>query len=202
MTHDTINYGALIDEAMQIIVRKSLYFATEQSLPGDHHFYISFLTTHKGVRISERIKAQYPKEMTIVLQHQFDNLEVNEQGFSVSLSFNDVMEDITVPYDALTAFADPSVKFGLQFRKLSEKHPYSDDAHGNFSNVSDESPSKKTVKNISIKSTLRDAAAHLMKKNNKTTPHLVDTDLTPEKTKKPSNVVTLDSFRKKDPKKK
>ena len=120
MTHDFINYASLIDEAMHIIVKKSLEIAAKSYLPGDHHFFISFMTNYKGVELSPNIRKKYPEEMTIVLQHQFENLKVEEELFSVVLSFDGVSERIVVPFAALTAFADPSVKFGLQFRYIEE----------------------------------------------------------------------------------
>jgi hypothetical protein len=118
MSDDFIDYGELIDDAMHIIVKQVLDLAQKEGLPGAHHFYISFLTGHTGVKISERLKSKYPDDMTIVLQHQFENLKVDSDKFAVSLSFEGVRESIVVPFDALTAFADPSVKFGLQFRSV------------------------------------------------------------------------------------
>ena len=89
-------------------------------MPGDHHFYITFRTEAPGVRIPKRLSERYPDEMTIVLQHQFWDLLVGEESFDVTLSFNDVREVLSIPYEAVTAFADPSVKFGLQFGGLEE----------------------------------------------------------------------------------
>ena len=117
---DEINYSAFIDEAMHIIVRKSLAIAAQRSLPGNHHFFISFLTHFPGVALSEKLRNKYPEEMTIVLQYQFEDLLVEENGFSVVLSFDNIKEKIVVPFTSLTAFADPSVKFGLQFRYLKD----------------------------------------------------------------------------------
>lgn len=116
-----INYERLVDEAMHVIVKKALLFIEGGKVPGDHHFYISFLTNHPGVKISESLRKQYPEEMTIVLQYQFENLVVDDKRFSVTLSFDGAREHIDVPFSALTAFADPSVKFGLQF-KHANKH--------------------------------------------------------------------------------
>lgn len=120
MNEDLINYGALIDDAMHVIVKKALEIAAERGLPGDHHFFVSFLTRYPGVKISEKLLNKYPDEMTIVLQYQFEELKIEEHCFSVILSFNSIKEKILVPYAALTAFADPSVKFGLQFRHIDE----------------------------------------------------------------------------------
>lgn len=112
----TLDYNALIDEAMHNIVKKALFVAQNTGLPGKHHFYISFLTNYKGVILSKRVKKNYPYEITIVLQHQFNELHVLNNKFKVSLSFNGIRENIVVPFAALTAFADPSVRFGLQFK--------------------------------------------------------------------------------------
>lgn len=120
-----IDYTALIDEAMHIIVKKSLQIALKGKLPGEHHFFISFITTYPGVILSNKLKHKYPKEMTIVLQHQFEELEVDNLKFSVVLSFDNIREKIVIPFVALTAFADPSVKFGLQFKHIEEV--YNDD---------------------------------------------------------------------------
>lgn len=120
MTDVVINYAALIDEAMHTIVKKSLEMIDNGKVPGSHHFFISFVTKYKGVELSDKLRKRYPEEMTIVLQYQFDDLQVTEQYFSVVLSFDGVKERVVVPFTALTAFADPSVKFGLQFRSLHE----------------------------------------------------------------------------------
>lgn len=127
---DLINYAALIDEAMHIIVKKALLAVKNDRLPGQHHFFISFLTNYPGVSLSERVKKNYPHEMTIVLQYQFEELTVNDKDFSVILSFDNVKEKIIIPFAALTAFADPSVKFGLQFKYVLD----STDAEGFESN--------------------------------------------------------------------
>ena len=117
MSDDLIHYSELVEIAMRGVVREVLRKASTAGLPGEHHFYISFNTTHPGVRISEQLKSRYPKEITIVLQHQFWDFHVEDQRFHVTLSFGGVPEKLTVPFAALTAFADPSVKFGLQFQQ-------------------------------------------------------------------------------------
>ncbi|MDA0782879.1 MAG: ClpXP protease specificity-enhancing factor SspB [Rickettsiales bacterium] len=120
MSDDFIDYGKLIDDAMHVIVRKALQRVSKEGLPGKHHFFISFLTNYPGVVISDNLKQKYPDEMTIVLQHQFEDLKVTDKRFDVVLSFDNVKENIGAPFDALLAFADPSVKFGLQFRQMDE----------------------------------------------------------------------------------
>lgn len=114
---DSIEYSQLIDQAMRGVVRDLLKRVAATGLPGDHHFYISFNTSHPGVKMSEGLRARYPKEITIVLQHQFWDFKVEEQQFQVTLSFSGMPEKLVVPFVALTAFADPSTKFGLQFQQ-------------------------------------------------------------------------------------
>jgi hypothetical protein len=112
---DTIDYPGLIDSAMRNVVREALIHVDKFGLPGDHHFFISFQTNYPGVSISPQLKSRYPEEITIVVQHQFWDLKIDKQKFSIMLSFNNIPEKLVVPFDALTAFADPSIKFGLQF---------------------------------------------------------------------------------------
>ncbi len=109
------NYPVLVDEAMRGVVRQVLRHANADGLPENHHFYISFNTQYPGVSISPQLRERYPEEMTIVIQHQFWDLEVHQAIFSIMLSFNNIPEKLVIPFDALTAFADPSVRFGLQF---------------------------------------------------------------------------------------
>jgi hypothetical protein len=117
---DHIRYDLLTQQALRGVVRGVLAEAAKKGLPGDHHFYISFDTKAEGVRISDRLRAQYPEEMTIILQHQFWDLAVNETTFEVGLSFGGIPEKLAVPFEAITGFFDPSVQFGLQFEEVSE----------------------------------------------------------------------------------
>lgn len=116
MSKDNIDYGKLVDEAMHVIVCRVLKKVQKEGLPGNHHFFISFLTKHPGVKLSKALSEKYPREMTIVLQYQYQDLTVDNKGFSVALSFSGVKESIYIPFSAVTTFADPSVQFGLQFR--------------------------------------------------------------------------------------
>jgi hypothetical protein len=125
MAHDIIDYGRLVDEAMHVIVYRVLKTVQERGLPGNHHFFISFVTKHPGVKLSKALTNKYPKEMTIVLQYQFQELIVDNKGFGVTLSFNGVKEKIYIPFTAITTFADPSVQFGLQFREV--EYGYADE---------------------------------------------------------------------------
>ncbi|HZT25958.1 MAG TPA: ClpXP protease specificity-enhancing factor SspB [Pseudolabrys sp.] len=117
---DQIRYDLLTQQALRNVVRGVLADAAKKGLPGDHHFYITFDTTAAGVRISDRLLAQYPEEMTIILQHQFWDLTVDEETFEVGLSFGGIPEKLTVPFAAVSGFFDPSVQFGLQFEDVTE----------------------------------------------------------------------------------
>ena len=112
---DEIGYGRLVQEALRGVARAALQHAAREGLPGEHHFYVTFRTAADGVALPARLAAQFPDEMTIILQHQFWNLEVDERSFSVTLRFGGQPERLTVPFEALTAFVDPSVEFGLRF---------------------------------------------------------------------------------------
>jgi hypothetical protein len=120
MAVDHIRYDVLAQEALRGVVRTVLEDAAKNGLPGDHHFYITFDTRAEGVRLSQRMRAQYPAEMTIVLQHQFWDLVIGDDGFEVGLSFGGVPERLSVPFSAIKGFFDPSVQFGLQFGHPSE----------------------------------------------------------------------------------
>ena len=117
---DQIRYDLLTQQALRGVVRSVLSDAAKKGLPGDHHFFISFDTHGDGVRISDRLRAQYPEEMTIILQHQFWHLTVTERGFEVELTFGGIMEKLSIPFDAINGFFDPSVQFGLQFEEVIE----------------------------------------------------------------------------------
>jgi len=118
MAVDHIRYDILAQAALRGVVRTVLSDAAKNGLPGDHHFKITFNTTAAGVKLSDRMRERYPQDMTIVLQHQFWDLLVSEQGFEVGLSFGGVPERVGVPFDAVTAFYDPSVQFGFQFETI------------------------------------------------------------------------------------
>jgi uncharacterized protein len=120
MPVDHIRYDILAQEALRGVVRTVLVDAAKNGLPGDHHFYISFDTRAEGVRLSPRMLAQYPEEMTVVLQHQFWDLVVTENGFEVGVSFGGIPERLAVPFAAIKGFLDPSVQFGLQFGEITE----------------------------------------------------------------------------------
>ena len=118
MAVDHIRYDLLTQEALRGVLRTVLSDAAKNGLPGDHHFFVTFDTCAEGVRLSQRMRAQYPKEMTIILQHQFWDLAVSEDSFEVGLSFGGVPERLSIPFAAVKGFYDPSVEFGLQFEQF------------------------------------------------------------------------------------
>ncbi|MBI2713535.1 MAG: hypothetical protein HYX37_03645 [Rhizobiales bacterium] len=115
---DHIRYDLLTQLALRGVVRSVLGDAAKKGLPGDHHFFIEFDTHAAGVRMSDRLRAQHPDKMTIILQHQFWDLAVSEQAFEVGLSFGGITERLAIPFEAITGFFDPSVQFGLQFEEV------------------------------------------------------------------------------------
>lgn len=128
MPVDHIRYDLLAQEALRSVVRRVLTDVARDGLPGDHHFYISFDTRAPGVKLSQRMREKYPEEMTVVLQHQFWDLNVSETGFEVGLSFGGVPERLVIPFSALKGFFDPSVKFGLQFELAESEAEAESDA--------------------------------------------------------------------------
>jgi len=120
MAKDWLRYDRFVEDALRSVVRRALLEVGANGLPGDHHFYLTFHTQDPGVSLSPVLRAQYPKEMTIVLQHQFWGLEITEDNFTVKLSFGGVRETLVIPFQSVVSFADPSVKFGLQFETAAE----------------------------------------------------------------------------------
>jgi uncharacterized protein len=116
LAEDLYDYAAMVETALRGVVREALGRVARNGLRGDHHFYLTFRTAAPGVQLPDYLREKFPDEMTIVLQHQFWQLTVEEAGFSVGLSFQSKVERLTIPFAALTGFADPSVQFGLQFQ--------------------------------------------------------------------------------------
>ena len=115
MAEETLRYDRLVESALRDVVREALRQTAEHGLPGDHHFYLTFRTHATGVDIPDHLREQYPDEMTIVLQHQFWDLRVEDVGFAITLSFGNRPAPLYIPFAAMTSFVDPSVKFALQF---------------------------------------------------------------------------------------
>jgi len=146
---DTLRYDKMVETALRGVVRKAVEEVMEDGLPGDHHFYITFMTDYPGVNIPEYLKERYPGEMTIVLQFQFYDLNVDDDILKVTLSFNNVPEKLVVPLAAITIFADPSVNFALQFQPLdegSEPDDFEPDDEPTGSDDSDKKPSSSDDK--------------------------------------------------------
>lgn len=120
MTDDLLRYDKIVERALRSVVRTALEQIADHGLPGSHSLYITFRTDHPSVSIPDTLRKEYPEEMTIVLEHQFWDLEPGQDKFEITLSFNKVHERLSVPFDAVTAFADPSVQFGLKFEAIDE----------------------------------------------------------------------------------
>lgn len=144
MPEDLIRYDILAQEALRGVVRKVLSEVVKTGLPGEHHFFISFVTRAPGVRMSQRLLDQYDKEMTIVLQNQYWDLKVSETGFEVGLSFDGQHENLVIPFSALKGFFDPSVQFALRF-DVTDENGVEVDADEPGPDAPEESPGEKVV---------------------------------------------------------
>lgn len=196
---DQIRYDVMVQDALRGVVRKVLTDTVRDGLMGDHHYYISFATGAPGVRMSARLREKYPKEMTIVLQHQFWDLGVTEHAFEVGLSFDRVPERLLIPFEAITGFFDPSVQFGLKFEVLNEEEPdndTNDDAPmpepemAKVRSIKPEKPRKKPA--LAIASDKSDTPTQDTGK-----PGAADEPVTPPTPEAGASVVSLDAFRKK-----
>ncbi|MDC1481353.1 ClpXP protease specificity-enhancing factor SspB [Ascidiaceihabitans sp.] len=169
---DTIDYGNLMHDAMRSLIKRVLTDVQANGLPGSHHFFITFRTTHPDAELADWLSDRYPEEMTVVMQHWFDRLEVGEDGFGIRLNFGDAPEPLFVPYDAIKTFVDPSVEFGLRFEAA-------DDEDVEFDGVSIEE--------------LGDSEPVQMPEPK---PSVLQEDDTDDEAPKAAEVVSLDSFRK------
>ena len=126
----TIDYGNLMHRAMRGLIQEVLIRVRKDGLPGAHHFFVTFDTMHPDVEIADWLSDRYPGEMTVVIQHWFDNLDVTDEGFTITLNFGDNPETLYIPYDAIKTFVDPSVEFGLRFetQEDSDDTPEPDEA--------------------------------------------------------------------------
>ncbi len=123
----SIDYGNLMHRAMRGLIQSVLTDVGKNGLPGAHHFFITFDTTHPDVAIADWLKARYPTEMTIVVQHWFENLNVDDDGFTITLNFGNQPEPMVIPFDAVRTFVDPSVEFGLRFESHSDDEEEADE---------------------------------------------------------------------------
>ena len=185
MAEDLMRYDLLAQDALRGVVRFALKRVEQDGLPGEHHFYIAFDTRAPGVRVSDRVRKQYPEEMTIVLQHQFWGLEVHDERFQVELSFDNIPEKLTIPFDAINGFFDPSVQFGLQF-ETGEANENA--AAGSADAETDEEP-QKAVQAVGEKTD--ETGDKTADRKSEQEPAAEETEEEGEK------VVQLDAFRKK-----
>lgn len=184
--NDRFHYDALVDDALRSVVRRVLTQVAEKGLPGSHHFYISFRSNDPGVSLPDYLRAKYPEEMTIVLQHQYWDLILGSDFFEVTVSFNKQQERIRVPFAALSAFVDPSVRFGLQFDR-KDKAAAADKAEKTAPTTSLPAPEKRPP--LAAPTSEEATPAKEPREGDK-----------PDETKPEdpaSKVVKLDSFRKK-----
>jgi hypothetical protein len=190
MAEDLIRYDILAQDALRGVVRKVLAEVARTGLPGEHHFYITFDTHAPGVRISSRLIAGYPEEMTIILQHQFWDLTVSESSFEVGLSFQGVPERLLVPFNAVKAFVDPSVQFALQFESTSGESLGPVEATGqDLEPLPADVPRKESATPLPAP-----AAAPVAEEGGAAEPAAAENDAEVESG---ADVVSLDAFRKK-----
>lgn len=191
MAEDQIRYDILAQEALRGVMRKVISEVARTGLPGDHHFFITFLTNAPGVRISSRLHERYPDQMTIVLQYQYWDLKVSDSHFEVGLSFSDIPEKLVVPFSAVRGFYDPSVNFELEFDVKQEE----DDVETGGGDVTPLAPPaakpKKPVKAKRTPKKAAPAAKQPKKKDPKPEPVAED-----DNGDKGADVVSLDAFRK------
>ncbi len=154
MVEDLMQYKDIVERALKGVVREALEYVAVGGLPGEHHFYVSYLTGDPGVEIPSYLRERYPDEITIVIQHQFWDLEVTNEQFAVTLSFSGKSERLVVPFSTLTGFADPSVEFGLQFRTDEGQLPVGDNAPTTaaVSEVQDDGPDDGTAEVVVLDS--------------------------------------------------
>ena len=185
MAEDLIRYDILAQDALRGVIRKVLSEVARTGLPGEHHFFITFATQAPGVRISSRLLAQYPEDITIVLQHQYWDLIVTEQALEVGLSFNGIPERLLVPFSAIKGFLDPSVQFELRF-EVATRAPVTVDAAPEELGDDAAAPAAVTALPTGIAAEASPAAATKQAEGDS------DEQATPM-----AEVVSLDAFRKK-----
>ena len=139
---DEIDYGNLMHNAMRSLIHDVLTEVKNNGLPGEHHFFITFDTNHADVEMASWLKDRYPTEITVVMQHWYDDLEVKDDGFSVTLNFGDTPEHLVIPYEAILTFVDPSVEFGLRF-ETNEEDEDTDEQKPTVSKESNKDDTKK-----------------------------------------------------------
>ena len=183
MSEDLMRYDILAQHAMRGVVRLALKRVEREGLPGEHHFFVAFNTRFEGVRMSDRLHQRYKDEMTIVIQHQFWNLRTFEDHFEIELSFDNIPEQLSIPFAAINGFFDPSVQFGLQF-ETTETKDFAAEETESEPEVSAEEPAPAKPANSGKKksSKKKDEPAE---------------NAAPDASNDDSKVVSLDAFRKK-----
>ncbi len=136
----SIDYGYLMHRAMRGLIQTVLTDVSENGLPGEHHFFITFNTRHPDVEMADWLKSRYPEEMTVVIQHWFENLAVTDDGFSITLNFGNNPEPLYIPFDSVNTFVDPSVEFGLRFETQEVEDDEEDDEISEDEEVSEDKP--------------------------------------------------------------
>ncbi|MBL4891381.1 MAG: hypothetical protein JKX91_06085 [Rhizobiaceae bacterium] len=189
---DLIRYDILTQEALRGVIKRVLEEVMNCGLPGEHHFFITFDTNHPGVRLSKRMKERYPEDMTIVIQHTYWDLEVNEGSFKIDLSFDDIRERLKIPYDSVKGFFDPWVKFGLQFEAV----------HGDEETSPEHLPVKSSPRELSVVEPEKKPAKSAPKKKTRAKKKIKEAvkenaSADADKKTEGAEVVSLDSFRKK-----
>lgn len=180
MVQDQIRYDILVQDALRGVIRKVLSEVAKAGLPGNHHFFITFLTDTPGVKISSRLKSRYPEQMTIVLQHQFRDLSVSENAFEVTLSFREISEKLVIPFSSIQVFYDPIASFEAAF-----------DLPSNLTSEESENSEKNSPESIVLSDKQKKAPPK--KEQNLST----NKEPSNHDTKQSADVVSLDSFRKK-----
>lgn len=145
MSDDILRYDLMIEAALRDVVRETLSTVAQNGLPGEHHFYITFLTSYPGVEIPDYLRKQYADEMTIVLQYQFFGMKIEDDALHVTLSFNNVKERLVVPIESITTFADPSVNFALQFQSGQGDEDDEDGGEESVANAEKKEGGKKPI---------------------------------------------------------
>ena len=147
---DEIDYGKLMHNAMRSLIQDVLTEVKNNGLPGEHHFFITFDTNHTGVEMASWLKDRYPTEITVVMQHWYDDLEVHNDGFSVTLNFGDTPEHLVIPYEAILTFVDPSVEFGLRFETNEEDEDKGEDKPADSEESNQDGTKKETGQVVSL----------------------------------------------------
>jgi len=188
---DLIRYDVLTQEALRDVIKKVLEEISATGLPGEHHFFITFRTDHPGVKLSARMRERYPEEMTIVIQHSFWDLTVNENEFEIDLSFNDILERLCVPFASLKGFFDPHVKFGVQFDADTLEAANMDDEQDN--------PSSSNLPELAQTREVTEHKPKKTKKSKKTASKKESEEDQPARDQEEggAEIVSLDKFRKK-----